>query len=81
MFPDVPVVEIFPVLKDNVALITGGAQGMGKVTAEAFLKAGAKVVICDIQDAKGNEVARELSPLVRYTSPRRTFRHHSRSRR
>ncbi|CAG9978197.1 unnamed protein product [Clonostachys byssicola] len=62
MSPDVPEVEIFPILKDKVALITGGAQGMGKVTAEVFLKAGAKVVICDIQDAKGNEVARELSP-------------------
>lgn len=63
MSSEVPEVGIFPVLKDKVVLITGGAQGMGKVTAEVFLKAGAKVVICDIQDAKGGEVARELSPL------------------
>lgn len=61
MAPDVPKSEVFPVLKDKVAIITGGAQGMGKATAEVFLKAGAKVVICDIQEGKGNEVVKELS--------------------
>ncbi|KAJ4186876.1 hypothetical protein FALCPG4_011225 [Fusarium falciforme] len=61
--PHVPEAAIFPVLKDKVALITGGAQGMGKATAEVFLKAGAKVVICDVQQDKGEEVAKELSAL------------------
>lgn len=63
MPPHVPEAPIFPVLKDKVAIVTGAAQGMGKATAEVFLKAGAKVVICDIQEDKGAEVAKELSDL------------------
>lgn len=54
--------QIFPVLKGKVALITGGAQGMGLSTCEIFLRAGAKVVLSDVQD-KGAEVAKQLSPL------------------
>ncbi|KAI1774373.1 NAD(P)-binding protein [Hypoxylon cercidicola] len=61
--PNIAQAEIYPVLRGKVALITGAAQGMGKATAEVFLKAGAKVVICDIKEKDGQEVAKELSNL------------------
>lgn len=60
--PDVSAAEIFPVLKGKVAIITGGAQGMGKATCEVFLKSGAKVVMCDIKE-EGSAVAESLAPL------------------
>lgn len=41
--------------KDKVALITGASQGCGKVCAIAFAREGAKVVLIDIQEEKGNE--------------------------
>jgi len=38
-------------LKDNVAIITGAGQGIGQATAVKFAKEGARVVVCDINDA------------------------------
>jgi len=40
-------------LKDKVAIITGAAQGIGAAFAVGFAREGAKIVIGDIQDAKG----------------------------
>jgi 3-oxoacyl-[acyl-carrier protein] reductase len=44
-------------LKDKVCLITGGAAGIGKATAIRFAAEGARVVICDLDDEAGKEVA------------------------
>jgi 3-oxoacyl-[acyl-carrier protein] reductase len=49
-------------LKDKVALITGGAAGIGKATAERFIEEGAKVVICDVNPEAGQAAAQELGP-------------------
>lgn len=39
-------------LKDRVAIVTGGAQGIGRTYALCLAEEGAKVVIADIKDAK-----------------------------
>jgi len=43
-------------LKDKVAIITGGAKGIGKAVAQTFHKAGAKVIIWDL-DEEGQKTA------------------------
>lgn len=40
----------------KVAIITGGAMGMGRHTAELFAKAGGKVVVADFNEEEGNKV-------------------------
>lgn len=47
-------------LKDKVALITGGAKGIGKAVAETFHKAGAKIIVWDL-DEEGQKTADALN--------------------
>jgi 3-oxoacyl-[acyl-carrier protein] reductase len=47
-------------LKNKIALITGGANGIGLATAKRFVKEGASVILWDVTD-KGNEVVKELT--------------------
>ena len=51
---------------DKVAIITGGAQGMGAADARMLVAEGAKVVIGDILDDKGKALADELGEAARY---------------
>lgn len=44
-------------MEGKVAIVTGGASGIGEATARLFADHGAKVVIADIQDEKGQTVA------------------------
>lgn len=47
--------------KDRGVLVTGGAAGMGRAIAQAFLSEGARVVICDINEERAKQTASELS--------------------
>jgi 3alpha(or 20beta)-hydroxysteroid dehydrogenase len=53
-------------LANTVAIITGGARGMGAAHARAFVREGAKVVIADLLDDEGIALAAELGDAVRY---------------
>jgi 3alpha(or 20beta)-hydroxysteroid dehydrogenase len=53
-------------LKDKVAIVTGGARGMGAATARLFAAEGAKVIIADVLDADGTALANELGAHARF---------------
>ena len=53
-------------LRDKVALITGGARGMGEAAARRLHAEGAKVVLADILEAEGKSVAEELGEAARF---------------
>ena len=70
-----PVVQVSPhvttlsrnkLLQDRTALITGGTSGIGKAIAEAFMNAGANVIITSRTSERAEKVAIEL--LERYPS-------------
>ncbi|KAJ8649078.1 hypothetical protein MRB53_002101 [Persea americana] len=49
-------------LEGKVAIITGGASGLGKASAQEFIQQGAKVMIADVNKNIGLQTAEELGP-------------------
>ena len=47
-------------LDNRIAVITGAASGIGRATAGAFARAGARLVLADIDEANGAKAAAEL---------------------
>jgi NAD(P)-dependent dehydrogenase (short-subunit alcohol dehydrogenase family) len=49
-------------LENRVAIVTGGASGIGAATVRLFVENGARVVIADMQHERGEALSRELAP-------------------
>lgn len=48
------------VLDGKVAIVTGGAAGLGRATVERFVEEGSRVVVADVDDDRGQELAKEF---------------------
>lgn len=53
-------------LDDHIAIVTGGASGLGEATCRLIVAEGGRVVITDIQDEKGEALADELGDAATY---------------
>jgi NAD(P)-dependent dehydrogenase (short-subunit alcohol dehydrogenase family) len=53
-------------LSGKVAIVTGGASGIGAATVRRFVEAGARVLVADVQDERGAALAAELGPNATY---------------
>lgn len=54
-------------LQNRVAIVTGGSQGIGKATVLRFVEEGAKVVIADVNEEKGQALSVELNEAGHHT--------------
>jgi 3-oxoacyl-[acyl-carrier protein] reductase len=52
--------------ENKVVMVTGGAAGIGRVTAENFAKEGAQVAICDVNPEAGKEAVKALGPAASF---------------
>ena len=56
------------IVNDSVAVVTGGASGLGLATVKALLADGASVVIIDLPSSNGEVIAKELGDRVRFAA-------------
>jgi NAD(P)-dependent dehydrogenase (short-subunit alcohol dehydrogenase family) len=55
-------------MKGLVALVTGGASGLGLACVKRFTQQGARVIICDLPSSKGNEVIQKWDAILNTNS-------------
>jgi NAD(P)-dependent dehydrogenase (short-subunit alcohol dehydrogenase family) len=55
-------------IKGISAVVTGGASGLGRASVERLVKLGAKVVIADLPNSAGAEVAKEIGDAVSFVA-------------
>ena len=53
-------------LENKVAIISGGSRGMGAFEASLFVQEGAKVIIGDVRDEEGRDLAKHIGPNAVY---------------
>ena len=53
-------------IKGKVAIVTGGASGLGEATVRRYVELGAKVAIFDLNDERGKSIETELGDKVIY---------------
>lgn len=53
-------------VQGKVAIVTGGARGIGRATAELLAREGARVIIADIDENRGKAAARRIGRRVRF---------------
>lgn len=54
------LIQLFYRLEGEVAIITGGASGIGETTARLFARHGARVIIADVQDDLGEAICKDF---------------------
>jgi NAD(P)-dependent dehydrogenase (short-subunit alcohol dehydrogenase family) len=60
-------------LKNKVAVVTGGASGIGKAICEVFAREGARVVVADIDAEEAEKVAGSINKQKRNTGKKECF--------
>ncbi len=53
-------------IENSVAVVTGGASGLGEATMRNFVAGGAKVAVFDLNEERGNKLVEELGEGVRF---------------
>ena len=54
-------------LNGTAAIVSGGASGLGEATARVLAAAGATVVVADLNDERGKQIAEEIGGLFAHT--------------